>query len=72
MPNIDAFDYLTNDNLCIEWNRPSGTHTRRLSLIKAALDMYRITKDCSDFEKKLIMSAVKNKKNSIRRGNTDD
>ena len=66
-----AFDYLANDGFCIECNRQNNG-IRRLPLYLAALDMLQITSDCTEIEKKLIMRAVKRKKNTIRRGNTDE
>ena len=68
MSHTISIDYFTKDNLRIEWIRQSVTPNRRLSLIKAVIDICRITKDCSVYEKEMIISAVRNKKNSIRRG----
>ena len=72
MSNTVAFDYLTNDGFCIECNRQNNSRPRRLPLYLAALDMLQITSDCTEIEKKLIMRAVKRKKHTIRRGNTDE
>lgn len=65
-------DYFIKPCVCIEWSRPCDNTARRLSLMAAALDMCKITAGCSDIEKKLIMNAVKRKKNSIRKGRETD
>ena len=72
MSNTVAFDYLTNDGFCIECDRQNNGTPRRILLYLAALDMLQITSDCTEIEKKLIMRAVKRKKYTIRRGNTDE
>ena len=72
MSNTVTFDYLTNDGFCIECYRQNNGTPRRLPLYLAALDMLQITSDCTEIEKKLIMRAVKRKKHTIRRGNTDE
>ena len=72
MSNTVTFDYLTKDGFCIECDRQNNGTPRRLPLYLAALDMLQITSDCTEIEKKLIMRAVKRKKHTIRRGNTDE
>ena len=72
VPNVGVFDYLTKDGLCIEWSRQNNGSSARLPLYLAVLDMFQITADCTEIEKKLILRAIKRKKNMIRRGNTDE
>ena len=59
-------DYLTKDDLWIE--RQHSDAAKRLSLFLAVLDLCKITADCSDIEKAIIVSTVKRKKCMLRRG----
>ena len=72
MPSNGVFDYLTKDSFCIECNRQNNGRPRRLPLYLAALDMLQITSDCTEIEKKLIISSVKRTKNAIRGGDPDE
>ena len=72
MLNTIALDFLTGDNLCIEWYRKDISSSRRLPLYMAVFDMLKITADCTEIEKELIISSVKRTKNAIRGGDPDE
>jgi hypothetical protein len=65
-------DYITKDFFFIEWNRKNSNSPRRIHIYAAALEILRITRDCTEIEKDLIMSTVKRKKNMIRKGDPDE
>lgn len=61
-------DYFTKNDLWIERINQQNDAAKRLSLFLAVLDLCKLTADCSDIEKAIIVSTVKRKKWMIRRG----